>query len=118
MLPNPEIIGAVADAIRKHKVEHVVVDPVLISTSGASLASSAAAKAMVKELLPLATVVTPNLAEVSALLGTEAVRLIDDYYPLPRRRDHISLSFPCTDSLAAVSAAVLGRRAAVSRIRL
>ena len=70
MLPTPEIIGAVADAIRKHKVEHVVVDPVLVSTSGASLASSAAANAIVKELLPLATVVTPNLAEVSALLGT------------------------------------------------
>lgn len=69
MLPNAEIVRAVAAQLRKHKVRNVVVDPVLVATSGHSLADSDATKAILSDLLPLATIVTPNLSEASALLG-------------------------------------------------
>lgn len=64
---------AVADAVRAHKVSTLVVDPVLVATSGDSLAGSEVAHALKTHLFPLATVITPNLPEASALLGNRPV---------------------------------------------
>ena len=55
-----------------------MLDPVLVATSGHSLAAAAAVPAMRDHLLPLATVVTPNLPEASALLGGRPVDTIED----------------------------------------
>jgi hydroxymethylpyrimidine/phosphomethylpyrimidine kinase len=77
MLSSAAIIKAVAAKIREHHLSPLVVDPVMISKSGAPLLKSDAVDALKRELLPLATVVTPNLHEAGALLG-RTVRTLDD----------------------------------------
>lgn len=69
MLANREIIDAVAAALRRHRPAHVVVDPVFIAQSGAPLIEPNAQAALAERLLPLATLVTPNLPEAQALTG-------------------------------------------------
>jgi hydroxymethylpyrimidine/phosphomethylpyrimidine kinase len=69
MLFSAEIIRAVADFLKRKKLAPLVVDPVMISTSGAALLKPAAIKILTEELFPLAAVITPNLDEVEALLG-------------------------------------------------
>ena len=71
MLASPEIVRTVAKALRKHGVKRIVLDPVLRATSGASLGGDDTAQAMITELFPMATLVTPNLDEASLLLGRE-----------------------------------------------
>lgn len=69
MLATPEVVGVVADAIRRHKLTNVVLDPVMVATSGDRLIVPETAQALVRELFPLATVITPNLDEAALLLG-------------------------------------------------
>ncbi len=69
MLANREIIEVVSRKIRQYKVRQVVVDPVMISKSGASLLRMDARESLIKKLIPMARVVTPNLMEASALAG-------------------------------------------------
>ena len=75
-----QAVRTVADALRASRVawKHLVLDPVLVATSGHSLAEADAVQAMLNHLLPLATVVTPNLPEASALLGGRPVDTIED----------------------------------------
>ncbi|MFT3668874.1 MAG: bifunctional hydroxymethylpyrimidine kinase/phosphomethylpyrimidine kinase [Pseudoxanthomonas sp.] len=69
MLATAEVIGVVADALREHRPATIVVDPVMVATSGAKLLEDSALHALRTELLPLADVVTPNLPEAELLLG-------------------------------------------------
>jgi hydroxymethylpyrimidine/phosphomethylpyrimidine kinase len=69
MLYNAGIIRAVAAQVRRYRLRRLVVDPVMIATSGARLLRPDAVRALMAELLPLALVVTPNLAEAEALWG-------------------------------------------------
>jgi hydroxymethylpyrimidine/phosphomethylpyrimidine kinase len=69
MLANQEIIEVVSKKIKQYKVKKVVVDPVMISKSGASLLRKDAQDALIKRMIPLAWVVTPNLMEASVLSG-------------------------------------------------
>ncbi len=69
MLANAGIVGAVANQISRHPGVPVVVDPVMVSTSGMSLLDPQAIRSLQQKLLPLATVVTPNLHEAGALIG-------------------------------------------------
>jgi len=69
MLHAPEIVRVVAQAIRKHQLRHVVLDPVMVATSGDRLIAEETVAVLVKELFPLATVITPNLDEAELLLG-------------------------------------------------
>ena len=69
MLPNAETIGAVADFIRAHEVRVVVVDPVLKSTSGFELVDEPSLDAFRNDLFPLASLVTPNVAEAERLIS-------------------------------------------------
>jgi hydroxymethylpyrimidine/phosphomethylpyrimidine kinase len=68
MLFSIAVIETVADFLAEHPVP-LVVDPVMVSSSGARLLELDAAATLVKRLFPLATVVTPNLAEAQALVG-------------------------------------------------
>ena len=71
MLATPAIVELVAAKLRHYRPSVVVVDPVMISKSGAPLLAAEARSTLARALLPLATVVTPNLHEASALIGRE-----------------------------------------------
>ncbi len=71
MLANAEVIHAVADALEQHRPAHVVLDPVMVSTSGARLLEASALDAMRTRLLPMASLVTPNLPEAELLIDRE-----------------------------------------------
>jgi hydroxymethylpyrimidine/phosphomethylpyrimidine kinase len=75
MLASSEIIKAVAWAIRRHGIGNLVVDPVMVAKGGAQLLRDEAIDTMRMHLLPLATVVTPNLPEAEVILG-RAIRTI------------------------------------------
>ncbi|GBC98418.1 Hydroxymethylpyrimidine/phosphomethylpyrimidine kinase [bacterium HR17] len=75
MLANAAIIRAVAEQIRKFGLRPLVVDPVMVAKSGAPLLKPDAVDALVSELFPLATVITPNIHEAKALTGKEAKSL-------------------------------------------
>lgn len=77
MLASSETIHTVAEALRVYRPCFTVLDPVLISTSGTRLLAREAADALLHELMPLATLITPNLPEAEALFGA-AVRTADD----------------------------------------
>jgi hydroxymethylpyrimidine/phosphomethylpyrimidine kinase len=69
MLANARIIHAVADALEAHDPKFVVLDPVMVASSGARLLEQDALEALKQRLLPLATVLTPNIPEAELLLG-------------------------------------------------
>lgn len=70
MLPTAAIVVAVADALGRAAALPLVVDPVLVSTTGHALTDDSTVAAVRHVLLPRATIVTPNLPEAGALLGT------------------------------------------------
>jgi len=77
MLANADIVGAVGDFLRRNPHEHVVLDPVMVATSGDRLLDDDAIQAM-RELMPLASLITPNLAEAAALLDTRPASNMTD----------------------------------------
>jgi len=68
MLHSADTVRTVAAALRRHDLRKVVLDPVMIATSGAVLIDEQAVDVLVRELFPLATVVTPNLDEAALLV--------------------------------------------------
>ena len=73
MLASAELVATVAAAVRDFAVPNVVVDPVFVSKHGDTLLADDAIGALREELLPLATVVTPNLPEAGGLVGFDVV---------------------------------------------
>ena len=71
MLPSIGVIELVATLVRELRLPNLVVDPVMIAKGGSILMPEAAHAVLLKRLFPLATVVTPNLDEATALLGHE-----------------------------------------------
>src|ERR1700677_510515 len=69
MLGNGPVVAAVADFLSEARLPHVVLDPILKSSSGADLLDSAGTRLLIERLLPLAELVTPNLDEAGALTG-------------------------------------------------
>ncbi|NOH78183.1 bifunctional hydroxymethylpyrimidine kinase/phosphomethylpyrimidine kinase [Vibrio sp. RE86] len=69
MLADSQIIKVVADKIRQYQPKHLVVDPVMVATSGDLLLEQNAISTLKQELLPLADLITPNLPEGAALIG-------------------------------------------------
>jgi hydroxymethylpyrimidine/phosphomethylpyrimidine kinase len=77
MLATADNVRVVADLAARGRLHNLVVDPVLVSSTGARLLDSGAEQAYVDELFPQALVVTPNSREVAALLGREVVSVSD-----------------------------------------
>ena len=77
MLPNESIVSSVAEKLYAYGTERIVLDPVMVSTTGAALADSGAVKALIRKLLPIACIVMPNLSEAEALSG-QKVATVDD----------------------------------------
>ena len=71
MLFSPELIRTVAQGLIRHGVGTIVLDPVMVAQSGDKLLQDEAIEALKSELIPLATLITPNLPEASVLLGRE-----------------------------------------------
>ena len=70
MVSSGELIRVIADRLRYHKAKNIVVDPVMIASSGSALMKSEAVKVLTEELLPTASLVTPNIPEAEVLSGT------------------------------------------------
>ena len=69
MVSNSDIIEVIAEKLRQYDAKNIVVDPVMVSTSGCRLISNQALDALVAKLLPLGTVITPNIPEAEILCG-------------------------------------------------
>jgi hydroxymethylpyrimidine/phosphomethylpyrimidine kinase len=77
MLFSVDTVIAVAGAARDHALAHLVVDPVLVAGSGASLAAGDLPRALLAELIPRALLVTPNAPEAEALTGIQIASVAD-----------------------------------------
>lgn len=77
MLSQVPIIETVARKIKEHNIPNLVVDPVMVAKGGAKLLESDSQHALITHLLPLATVVTPNLPEAEVLTGL-SIRTVED----------------------------------------
>lgn len=92
MLYSARIVRRLVTCFKTMRPKNLVVDPVMVSTSGARLLEPAAVKILVRELLPMATLITPNLDEVEVLLGDkpgnlegmrDAARKLHDQFGCP-----------------------------------
>ncbi|KAI8144122.1 Phosphomethylpyrimidine kinase-domain-containing protein [Fennellomyces sp. T-0311] len=72
MLSSSAIIHTVVETLKKYNHANLVVDPVMVSTSGSKLLEDGAVDSFIKELLPITTVLTPNVPETEVLLGMDA----------------------------------------------
>ncbi|MCE0496189.1 bifunctional hydroxymethylpyrimidine kinase/phosphomethylpyrimidine kinase [Vibrio salinus] len=69
MLADSEIIKLVADILRQYQPEFIVLDPVMVATSGDILLKQSAITTLIEELIPIATIITPNIPEALTLTG-------------------------------------------------
>lgn len=69
MVSSADIVEVIARTLRRHEAQHVVVDPVMVATSGSALIKTDAVAALEAQLFPLAQVLTPNIPEAEALAG-------------------------------------------------
>lgn len=67
MISTPSQVTVIADVLRKYCAKNIVLDPVMIATSGSILSDNSTVNAMKKELFPLADIITPNIIEAEAL---------------------------------------------------
>ena len=71
MVSNAEIIKVIAKKLKEYGAKNIVVDPVMVSTSGSKLMDAEATKTLIEDLLPLADIITPNMSEAAVLSGIE-----------------------------------------------
>ena len=71
MVSNRELIHVIAERLRYYNAQNVVVDPVMVATSGSALMKTDAIETLIDELLPVASLVTPNIPEAEILSGLE-----------------------------------------------
>ena len=69
MVASSELIRVIADRLKYYDAKNIVVDPVMVATSGSALMKNDAVQTLIKELLPVATLVTPNIQEAQVLSG-------------------------------------------------
>ena len=69
MVASLELIEVIAERLAYYQAENVVIDPVMVATSGSSLMKTDAVQTLVEKLLPIATLVTPNIPEARVLSG-------------------------------------------------
>ena len=86
MVASPALIHVIAEKLQAYGAEHVVVDPVMVATSGAKLLADDAVEVLVQEIFPLAEVITPNIPELSVLTGQE----IADEAAFQRAAEHLA----------------------------
>ena len=77
MINDAEIVRVIAESIHKYRPEFVVFDPVMVSTSGCKLMEDEAIEAITTQLIPLASLITPNLSEAEILAGQKISNVED-----------------------------------------
>lgn len=97
MLGNGQVVEVVADFLTQAQVPHIVLDPILRSSSGADLLDATGTRLLLERLLPLAELITPNLDEASALTGMAVTNL-----------DQMRKAAACLHSLGAANVVVTG----------
>ncbi len=89
MVSDPALVEVIAQRLEQYRAENIVVDPVMVSTSGSALSKDSAISKMKERLIPLARVITPNIPEAEVLSGLKigseadmgrAAKLIGDSY--------------------------------------
>ncbi len=89
MVSSSKLIHVIAERLTHYKAKNIVVDPVMVATSGSTLMKTEAVTALISELLPIATLVTPNIPEAEVLSGMtvqtkedmeKAAKIIGDAY--------------------------------------
>ncbi len=76
MLHRSNVIHTVAQSIAKHGIGHIVLDPVMVAKSGDALLQDEAIDALKSELIPMASIITPNIPEAARLLGTKSEKIM------------------------------------------
>ena len=71
MVSNADIIEVIADKLKEYGAKNIVLDPVMVSTSGHNLITDEAQNTLIKKLLPLADIITPNIPEAEVLSGVK-----------------------------------------------
>ena len=71
MVSSSALIKVISDSIKEYGLKNIVVDPVMVATSGAKLITDEAIETLKKELLPLATIITPNIPEAEVLFASK-----------------------------------------------
>lgn len=91
MVADGNLIKTIAESLKEYKAENIVLDPVMVATSGAKLISDDAIAILKKELIPLATVVTPNIHEAEVLSGMK----ITNEEEMIKAAEYISQNYHC-----------------------
>lgn len=91
MVTSAELIHVIGETLRKYQAKNIVLDPVMISTSGHRLMEDDAIEAMERELFPLASLITPNIPEAEAICGCE----ITDSAAMERAAAQIGERYGC-----------------------
>lgn len=78
MLPEAETVEAVAAGLIKHKAENIILDPVMVSTTGYCLISAQATEKIISDIFPISTLITPNIPETEFMTGLR-IAGYDDY---------------------------------------
>ncbi len=71
MISSAELVTVIAETLRKYKAENVVLDPVMVATSGSRLMKDETVQVMRRQLIPAADIITPNIPEAQVLTGIE-----------------------------------------------
>ena len=100
MVGQAAVIEVVADRVAAQATAHRVLDPVMIAKSGDALLEKSAIGALREALLPLATVITPNLPEAGVLLEARTVETVKEMYRVAERLRELMPSFRLRSSRA------------------
>lgn len=91
MVSSSDLIKTIVERLKFYKAEHIVVDPVMVATSGAKLISDDAIETLKEELLPIAEVITPNIPETEVLYGKK-ISTADD---MIAAAEYVSNTYHC-----------------------
>jgi len=91
MVASSELICVIADRLRYYNAKNVVVDPVMVATSGSALMKTNAIQTLLEELFPISTVVTPNIPEAEVLSGLA----IENKEDMIKAAKHIGDAYHC-----------------------
>ncbi|MBP2058760.1 hydroxymethylpyrimidine/phosphomethylpyrimidine kinase [Lactobacillus colini] len=95
MVSEPDLVATIVQRLQYYKAQNIVVDPVMVATSGSSLAKDSTVVMMREQLLPIATVITPNIPESEVLAGINIKSEVDMEHAAKKIGDELGCSVLC-----------------------